>query len=101
MTIITDEKCAGYSRAGHPERPGRILGTLKKLGEQTDLAISWKKPWPCEDRDMLRAHAAEVLERLGVPEDFDTDTPAYPRIAEHARASAGAALEAARVARGG
>jgi hypothetical protein len=26
--IITDERCAGYSREGHPERPARVTTQL-------------------------------------------------------------------------
>lgn len=101
MTIITDEKCAGYSRAGHPERPGRITGTLEKLRNQTELAVAWKKPGPCDRAPVLRAHSAEVVERLDIREDFDSDTPYFPGIADHARLSAGAALEALSLARAG
>src|SRR5688572_28900528 len=30
MKIITDERCTGYHRAGHPERPQRISRSLEK-----------------------------------------------------------------------
>lgn len=101
MTIITDEQCAGYSRAGHPERPQRILTTLDLLKSQTDLSIAWTAPGPVTDQQILRAHKPELLARLAVPVDFDADTPAYPGIVAYARASAGAALEALKLARDG
>src|SRR5688572_23133027 len=44
MTIITDERCAGYSAPGHPERPARISGTLEKLRTQTELKLKWAAP---------------------------------------------------------
>jgi len=101
MKIITDEACTGYSRSGHPERPMRISRTLEKLRAQTDLAIAWTKPSPAPDVSVLRAHTPELLASLTQSEDFDADTPALPGIADYARASAGAALEAMRSARNG
>jgi acetoin utilization deacetylase AcuC-like enzyme len=102
MKIITDESCIGYSRAGHPEKPARIARTLEKLRAQTELSITWAKPGPVDDSSILRAHTPELLASLGSSEqDFDADSPAYPGIANYARASVGAALEAMRAARNG
>src|SRR5580704_15782997 len=101
MKIITQEACAGYSRPGHPERPARIIGTLEKLRAQNELSISWTKPGPVDEAAILRAHAPAVLARLNQPEDFDMDTPYHPGIADYARASVGAALQAMRCARAG
>ena len=102
MKIITDETCTGYSRPGHPEKPARISRTLEKLRAQTELPITWAKPSPADDAAILRAHAPELLASLdSAREDFDADSPAYPGIANYARASAGAALEAMRAARNG
>src|SRR6185312_3368881 len=56
---------------------------------------------PVDDAAILRAHASELLASLSKAEDFDADSPAYPDIANYARASAGAALEAMRAARNG
>lgn len=86
---------------GHPERPARIARTLEKLQSQTELPIIWEKPGPVEDASILRAHLPELLASLNDSEDFDADTPAYPGIADYARASVGAALEAMRCARKG
>jgi acetoin utilization deacetylase AcuC-like enzyme len=101
MKIITDEKCAGYSHPGHPEKPLRITRTLEKLRAQTELPITWAKPGPIEDAAILRAHTPAMLASLTDAEEFDADTPAYPDITQYARASAGAALEAVRCARNG
>jgi acetoin utilization deacetylase AcuC-like enzyme len=101
VKIITDERCVGYRRPGHPERPARITATLARLREQTELPIIWARPGPVEDAALLRAHSPEHLARLRIPEDFDADTPYYPHIADFARASVGAALEAMRCARNG
>jgi len=101
MKIITDERCTGYSHPGHPERPERISRTIEKLRSQTDVPITWAKPVPAPDEALLRAHTADHIARLNDPHDFDTDTPWFPKIADYARASAGAALEALKAARAG
>ena len=101
MRIITDERCAGYSHAGHPESPARITGTLARLKTQAELALAFDEPGRIEDTQILRAHAPGVLERLTIPQDFDTDTPYFEEIANYARASAAAALDALNAARAG
>lgn len=48
---------------------------------------------------LLRAHKPAHLDRVkSATHDFDTDTPAYPGIYEHATRAAGAAVEVARAA---
>jgi acetoin utilization deacetylase AcuC-like enzyme len=101
MKIITDEHCTEYEHPGHPERPQRISATVAKLRGQSELGLTWARPGPCPEAALLRAHSAEHLARLAQPEDFDGDTPFLPRIAEYARASAGAALTALQAARAG
>jgi acetoin utilization deacetylase AcuC-like enzyme len=101
MKIITDEGCTGYSHTGHPERPERVAATLKQLHAQTGLPITWATPGRIEESALLRAHAQEHLARLEERRDFDADTPFFDRIANYARASAGAALEALKAARAG
>ena len=101
MKIITDERCTGYSHPGHPERPERIIKSLEKLRAQTELPISWGRPRSPEETSILRAHSADLVARLSQPEDFDSDTPYYPALADYARASVGAALEALNAARAG
>jgi acetoin utilization deacetylase AcuC-like enzyme len=101
MKIITDERCAGYSQFGHPERPGRVTATLERLRNQTELPVAWAAPGRADDTQILRAHSAEHLARLDEPEDFDADTPFYENIAGFARASVAAALAALQAARAG
>src|SRR5262249_13216882 len=101
MRIITDENCTAYRCPGHPERPERVEGTLKKLRAQTELSINWGKPGADGEAAILRAHSPQHVQRLDQPEDFDADTPALPQISRHARASVGAALEALKAARAG
>ena len=101
MTIITDEKCAGYSRPGHPERPARITDSLEFLRGQNELPITWAAPTGVDNAQILRAHSAKHLASLDQPEDFDADTPAYENIETYARASVAAALDALKLARAG
>jgi acetoin utilization deacetylase AcuC-like enzyme len=101
MKVITDERCAEYRQPGHPERPERILSTIQRLRTQTELPITWASPSAVSEAALLRAHTPEHLARLEDPHDFDADTPFFPRIAAHARTSAGAALTALQCARAG
>jgi acetoin utilization deacetylase AcuC-like enzyme len=101
MKVITDERCAGYSYPGHPEKPARIERTLERLRSQSGLPIIWAKPGPSDEKSILRAHSAAMVARLNEAMDFDADTPHYPGIADYARASVGAALEALKCARAG
>jgi acetoin utilization deacetylase AcuC-like enzyme len=101
VTIITDEKCADYSRYGHPERPARITATVERLKSQTELPLAWVTTTKINDEQILRAHSPEMLARLRIPEHFDGDTPFYENISDYARASAAAALDALKFCRDG
>jgi acetoin utilization deacetylase AcuC-like enzyme len=101
VKIITDEKCVTYSRAGHPERPQRVAGTVAKLKAQDEVPIEWLSPSRVTDEQIFRAHTPEMLGRLSVASDFDADTPWHENIADYARASAAAALDAMKLARAG
>ena len=94
MKIITDEKCSGYFCAGHPERPTRVTATVERLKNQSELPLTWAAPGTVNDEQILRAPVPEMLERLKIPREFDADTPFFEDIADYARASAAAALEA-------
>jgi len=101
MKIITDEKCNGYSRQGHPERPARITATAERLRHQTELPVEWLAPATISDEQILRAHTPAMLARLEVPQDFDADTPFFENISGFARVSAAAALTALKIGRAG
>jgi len=102
VKIITDERCTGYSRAGHPERPARITSTLALLRTQTELPLTFVPPSSAvADEIILRAHTPEMLARLAGPEDFDDDTPFHENIGAFARASVAGALDALAAARNG
>jgi acetoin utilization deacetylase AcuC-like enzyme len=95
MKIITDERCTEYSAPGHPERPARVAKTLEKLRAQEELKITWAEPLPVKEESILRAHTKHHIAHVkDPPADFDGDTPAYPKIYEHALRSVGGALHA-------
>jgi acetoin utilization deacetylase AcuC-like enzyme len=98
MVVFFDPRCVEYSAPGHPERPERIIRTVPVLQDRHPT-WTWHQPNPATDEELLRAHSRQHLERVANPlGDFDADTPAYPEIDFYARQSAGAAVEAARVA---
>jgi acetoin utilization deacetylase AcuC-like enzyme len=101
MNIITDSRCTEYHAPGHPERPQRILRTVEKFKEQSEFPIQWHDPLAVSDDQLSRAHNKTHIDLLARATDFDADTPAYPRIAEHARRSVGAALHALKLCREG
>jgi acetoin utilization deacetylase AcuC-like enzyme len=101
VKIIVDERCTGYGRPGHPERPARVEATAALLKAQTELALEFAPPAAVTDEIILRAHSAEMLTRLDVAENFDDDTPFFENISNYARASVGAALAALAAARNG
>ncbi|MGA2747779.1 MAG: histone deacetylase family protein [Verrucomicrobiota bacterium] len=101
LTIITDPRCTEYSAPGHPERPARISRTVELLKSRDDLGACWSQAPSAADASLLRAHTPEHLEQLRAENDFDSDTPAYPGILEHARRSVGGALAALEAARAG
>src|SRR5690242_17508655 len=102
MTIITDDRCTGYSSPGHPERPARISRTLEKLRAQTELPLKWAAPLEPTTEQLLRAHSKPHVALVKNPDGpFDGDTPAHPNIYDHASRSVGAALHALKLARAG
>jgi acetoin utilization deacetylase AcuC-like enzyme len=99
MNIITDERCTTYRAPGHPERPERISRTVEKLKQQSAIKIKWSVPAQIEDSWVLRAHTKDHVARLTAPDDFDVDTPFFPKIDSLARTSVGGAVAAMEFAR--
>src|SRR5438128_683670 len=96
MIIVHNPSCAEYSRAGHPERPHRILQSLPLL-EQRHAKWEWRRPNNAAEEMLLRAHSPQHLARVrAAADDFDVDTPAYPKIYDYALRAAGAAVDVAR-----
>ena len=101
MIVFHDARCAEYSLAGHPERPPRILRTVPLLQDR-HTNWEWRVPKLANEEALLRAHSPEHVDRIKAARtDFDTDTPAYENIFEHALRSAGAAIDTARSAMSG
>ncbi|MGH7988737.1 MAG: histone deacetylase family protein, partial [Limisphaerales bacterium] len=75
--------------------------TVERLKNQNEISIEWIIPTKATDEQILRAHSPEMLARLTIPENFDSDTPFYENISDYARASAAAALDALKIARNG
>ena len=96
MIIIHDPSCAEYSRPGHPERPERILRSAPLL-KQRHSDWEWRKPNVATEEMLLRAHSAQHVANVrDAADDFDVDTPAYPKIYDYALRAAGAAVDVAR-----
>ncbi len=95
MIIFHDPRCVEYSSPGHPERPGRITGSVAIL-KNRHPEWEWREPMVANEIALLRAHSPDHIARIKMAvRDFDMDTPAYSNIYEHALRSAGAAIEAA------
>jgi len=98
MIIFHDPRCVEYSAPEHPERPARIERSVPLLTER-HRDWEWREPKLASEAALLRAHSGEHLEKIRTATAaFDTDTPVYPNIYQHALRAAGAALEVAREA---
>ena len=98
MLLVHDSHCVQYSAPGHPERPARIMRTVPVLKDRHPK-WQWREPSGATNEQLLRAHSKEHIERIKDPRgDFDTDTPAYPKIYNYALKSAGSGIEVARAA---
>ncbi len=98
MLVFHNAGCVNYHRPGDPERPARITSTVPVL-KKRHTSWKWIEPTFATDRQLLRAHTVEHLQRVANPDgDFDLDTPAHQDIDTFARSSAGAAIAAANAA---
>jgi acetoin utilization deacetylase AcuC-like enzyme len=101
VIIFYDPTCTEYSHPGHPERPARIVRTVPLLREH-HAAWEWRQPKPASEETLLRGHSPQHLARVrAATQDFDVDTPTYPKIFDYAIRSAGAAIDVAREASNG
>jgi acetoin utilization deacetylase AcuC-like enzyme len=94
MKIFFSEKCLKYSQLGHPESPVRVQSTYRYLKEK---GFEFIEPSPCKEEDILLAHTSTLLNEVKRGSFYDLDTPALPGIFEHAKLSAGSAIEAAQL----
>ncbi|MEM3823808.1 MAG: histone deacetylase [Candidatus Bathyarchaeia archaeon] len=93
MKIIFSEKCLEYG-SWHIESPQRVRKAYQILKERGYEFIT---PEPAKEEDLLKVHDLEYIELLRRGAIEDPDTPAYDRIFEYARLSAGAAILASEI----
>ena len=97
MLILYDSRCAEYGSSSRPEQPARVTRTASHLRTaHPDWAWRGAADLRASDEVLLLAHTAAHLKRLEVARDFDSDTPFFPGIAEHARRAVALGIEAAR-----
>ncbi len=61
----------------------------------SSLRLEWREA-PCVSQDdLLRAHTPRLVDAVDRGESFDSDTPSYPNLHEHAKRAAGSAVAAA------
>lgn len=97
MLILHDPRCADYGSSMRPEQPARVIRSAEHL-RSAHPDWTWRAPVDslASDEAILLAHVPAHLKRLGVTRDFDGDTPYFPGIADHARRSVAAAIDAVR-----
>ncbi len=96
IKVITDTNCGCYCAIGHPERPVRVLKTVDKLKNQSEIEIIWENAQPIDESILLKAHTKDLIDSVkNANADFDDDTPFYPDIYKYATISAGGAFAAA------
>lgn len=97
MLLLHDPRCADYGSSMRPEQPARLTRSSAHL-RTAHPDWTWRVPAESivTDEILLLGHNPAHLKRLGQARDFDADTPYFPDIAQHARRSVAAALEAAK-----
>ena len=93
LTLIFDRTATEFGSEYYPEKPARLINTESYLLDKRP-EWAWISPRLATEQEVLRVHHPKHLERLRVPVDFDSDTPYYPGIEDHARRAAGAAIVA-------
>src|SRR5687768_2869801 len=97
MLILHDPQCAEYGSALRPEQPARVIESVEHL-RAAHPSWEWRLPPTASDALLLLAHTPAHLKRLRKPSDFDSDTPFFSDIEDHARRAVGAAVMAAEYA---
>ena len=91
--IVYSEKCLGYG-TWHIEGPQRVKTAYEILKTK---GYEFVEPTPATEEDLLAVHDADYLWNLKKGLVEDTDTPAYDKIYEFAKLSAGGALLASKI----
>jgi acetoin utilization deacetylase AcuC-like enzyme len=91
--IVFSEKCLEYG-SWHIESPRRVQVAYEILKAR---GYEFVEPEPASEEDLLRVHDADYIQLLKKGAVEDPDTPAYEKIYEYARLSAGGAILAAKI----
>jgi acetoin utilization deacetylase AcuC-like enzyme len=91
--IVYSEKCLGYG-TWHIEGPQRVKTAYEILKTK---GYEFVEPTPATEEDLLTVHDVDYLWNLKKGLVEDPDTPAYDKIYEFARLSAGGALLASKI----
>lgn len=94
MIIIHSPKSSEYHKPGHPESPERIKNTRKVLLGKYEFL----EPQLATREDVLRAHSPVHIANIQAGNFYDKDTPNLANMAHYAFLSAGAAIEAVKLA---
>jgi acetoin utilization deacetylase AcuC-like enzyme len=90
---------------GHPERPARAQALDAAAARWRDAGGEVREPRPATRIELARVHTPEYLDLIdsvrGKPSQLDPDTYTSPESVEIAELAAGAAIDAARLARDG
>lgn len=100
MILFHDPSCTGYGSHMRPEQPARLARSVPHL-KAAHPDWEWRLPGQFPEETLLLAHTPALLKRIEQPHDIDEDTPYFPGIAQFARRSVAAALDAAHAALGG
>src|SRR5271165_5876770 len=84
LTLIFDRTATEFGSEYYPEKPARLINTESYLLDKRPEWV-WISPRLATEQEVLRVHHPKHLERLRLPVDFDSDTPYYPDIEDHAR----------------
>ncbi|MCX7872151.1 MAG: histone deacetylase [Verrucomicrobiae bacterium] len=99
IKVITEQRCEEYSKDKHHENPARVKKSVQKLKEQNEVPVIWIEPEEINDGILSKVHSVELINQVKNPSgDFDSDTPAYPRIYEYALRAVMGAVTAAKCA---
>ena len=91
--IIFSEKCLEYG-SWHIESPRRVQIASEILKAR---GYEFVEPEPASEEELLKVHEADYIQLLQKGAVEDPDTPAYEKIYEYARLSAGGAILAAEI----
>ncbi len=92
MKLIFDFRCLEYFEPGHPESPERVRVAYEFLKEKYEIV----KPEIATEKEILKAHAPELLTKVKEKDFYDPDCPRYENIFFYASLAAGAAIKAAK-----